>query len=137
MPVVLLPGVLVFVCCEPAADAQGASRPPSPLLSVLILTSPATQIFVPLYERLVKAYHEWDGEEDMVTPAQVALMFVDWTDPIRAGCVSIVSGFAALEAYIVSAVQGRCEGLAQGLREGPGPSRPRDRRYQGALQHRV
>ncbi|KAI0366103.1 hypothetical protein BV20DRAFT_692146 [Pilatotrama ljubarskyi] len=39
------------------------------------------KIFIPLYERLTKAYHEWDGEEDMVTPAQVALMFVDWTDP--------------------------------------------------------
>ncbi|OSD02561.1 hypothetical protein PYCCODRAFT_320509 [Trametes coccinea BRFM310] len=46
--------------------------------------SVTSQIFIPLFERLTKAYHDWDGEEDMVTPAQVALMFVDWTDPMRA-----------------------------------------------------
>lgn len=30
---------------------------------------------------LNKAYEECDGDEDMISPAQACLMFVDWTDP--------------------------------------------------------
>ncbi|TBU47907.1 nuclear condensing complex subunit [Dichomitus squalens] len=40
--------------------------------------------FIPMFEWLTKAYHTWDGEEDMVAPSQAALMFADWTDPIQA-----------------------------------------------------
>lgn len=29
-------------------------------------------------------YKEWDGDEDMITPGQASLMFVDWTDPQKA-----------------------------------------------------
>ena len=29
-------------------------------------------------------YNEWDGEEEMVTPGQVAMMLVEWTDPQKA-----------------------------------------------------
>lgn len=85
MSFLLLPRLLVLVAGEPTADAQGLSF----LLVCLSIRYPHTgrQIFVPLYERLTKAFHDWDGDEDMVTPAQVALMFVDWTDPIRAACV--------------------------------------------------
>lgn len=36
---------------------------------------------------MVHAYRDWDGEGEMVTPSQVALMFVDWTDPVRASYV--------------------------------------------------
>ena len=43
-----------------------------------------TQIFRQLFDRVVKAFREWEGEEDMVSPAQVALMIVDWTDPLKA-----------------------------------------------------
>ncbi|KAJ8457735.1 hypothetical protein ONZ51_g11351 [Trametes cubensis] len=81
--------VLVFISPETAGN-QELRQCLSYFFPVYSYSSAANQqrmrkIFVPLYERLVKAYHEWDGEEDMVTPAQVALMFVDWTDPIRAG----------------------------------------------------
>lgn len=85
MPLLLLPRLLVLVAGEPATDAQG--RLFLLVYPSLRLSHTDKQIFVPLYERLTKAFHDWDGDEDMVTPAQVALMFVDWTDPIRAACV--------------------------------------------------
>ncbi|KAI0777818.1 nuclear condensing complex subunit [Trametes elegans] len=80
--------VLVFISPETAGN-QELRQCLSYFFPVYAYSSAANQqrmrkIFVPMYERLTKAYHEWDGEEDMVTPAQVALMFVDWTDPIRA-----------------------------------------------------
>ncbi|KAI8971320.1 nuclear condensing complex subunit [Trametes punicea] len=80
--------VLVFISPETATNQQ-LRQCLSYFFPVYAYSSAANQqrmrkIFIPLYERLTKAYHDWDGEEDMVTPSQVALMFVDWTDPIRA-----------------------------------------------------
>ncbi len=71
------------------------------------------QIFVPLFDQLTKAYHEWDGEDDMVIPTRVALMFVDWTDPFRAQCVSRVR-CVLRSTPILTAYQGGYEGPAQG-----------------------
>ena len=48
------------------------------------MRAPFPQIFRQLFDRVVKAFREWEGEEDMVSPAQVALMIVDWTDPMKA-----------------------------------------------------
>ncbi|OSD02558.1 hypothetical protein PYCCODRAFT_1367188 [Trametes coccinea BRFM310] len=81
--------VLVFISPETATN-QELRQCLSYFFPVYSYSSAANQqrmrkIFIPLFERLTKAYHDWDGEEDMVTPAQVALMFVDWTDPMRAG----------------------------------------------------
>ncbi|KAI0699152.1 nuclear condensing complex subunit [Cerioporus squamosus] len=42
------------------------------------------KIFIPVYEQLTKAYADWDGDEEMVAPAQIANMFVNWTDPVHA-----------------------------------------------------
>ncbi|KAI0747199.1 nuclear condensing complex subunit [Daedaleopsis nitida] len=80
--------VLVYISPDTAANQQ-LRQCLSYFLPVYSYSSQANQnrmrkIFVPLFEQLTKAYHEWDGEDEMVTPAQVALMFVDWTDPIRA-----------------------------------------------------
>ncbi|KAI0363430.1 ARM repeat-containing protein [Pilatotrama ljubarskyi] len=84
--------VLVFISPETASN-QELRQCLSYFFPVYAYSSAANQnrmrkIFIPLYERLTKAYHEWDGEEDMVTPAQVALMFVDWTDPTRAAAAA-------------------------------------------------
>jgi hypothetical protein len=49
------------------------------------------QAFIPLYEKLSEIYKEWDGDEDMISPAQASLMIVDWTDPQKAQSVSIFS----------------------------------------------
>ncbi|KAL6308311.1 nuclear condensing complex subunit [Sparassis latifolia] len=57
------------------------------------------KIFIPLYEQLVNVYRDWDGDEEMVSPAQVGLMFVDWTDPQKAACG--VQGISADEAIHV------------------------------------
>ncbi|KAI0824958.1 nuclear condensing complex subunit [Trametes gibbosa] len=80
--------VLVFISPETASN-QELRQCLSYFFPVYAYSSVANQqrmrkIFVPLYESVTKAYHDWDGDEDMVTPAQVALMFVDWTDPLRA-----------------------------------------------------
>ncbi|KII87700.1 hypothetical protein PLICRDRAFT_30295 [Plicaturopsis crispa FD-325 SS-3] len=42
------------------------------------------QIFVPMFQRLAQEYRELDEEQDMVSPALVGAMFVDWTDPQKA-----------------------------------------------------
>lgn len=44
------------------------------------------QIFVPLFEQLAGALREWseDTEHDPITSSQLGLMFVDWTDPLKA-----------------------------------------------------
>lgn len=39
------------------------------------------KIFVSLYEDVITTSRDWDDEQEPVSPAQVALMFVDWTDP--------------------------------------------------------
>lgn len=57
---------------------------------VLMYISPETaskqerrmqKIFVSLYEDVITTSRDWDDEQEPVSPAQVALMFVDWTDP--------------------------------------------------------
>ena len=37
-----------------------------------------------MYQQLSAAFKELEGEQDMVTPAQVGAIFVDWTDPQKA-----------------------------------------------------
>lgn len=37
-----------------------------------------------MFDQLSKAYKELDDTQDMVTPAQVGAIFVDWTDPSKA-----------------------------------------------------
>lgn len=102
MPFLLFPRLLVLVAGEPAADAQGQYKSRISCLCFACHSDLHGQIFVPLYERLTKAYHDWDGDEDMVTPAQVALMFVDWTDPLRAACVVVFRNLGVARPLITS-----------------------------------
>ncbi|KAI0634669.1 nuclear condensing complex subunit [Trametes polyzona] len=80
--------VLVFITPDTASN-QELRQCLSYFFPVYSYSSAANQhrmkkIFVPLYERLTQIYHDWDGEDEMVTPAQVALMFADWTNPLHA-----------------------------------------------------
>lgn len=45
-----------------------------------------SQIFAPLFEQLAGALREWseDADHDPITSSQLGLMFVDWTDPLKA-----------------------------------------------------
>jgi condensin complex subunit 3 len=46
------------------------------------------QLFVPIFEHVAEACKGADDDDtDQVSPAQLALMFVDWTDPQKAVCV--------------------------------------------------
>lgn len=40
--------------------------------------------FIPLFEKLTQATRDVDEHQEMVSPAQIAAMFVDWTDPQKA-----------------------------------------------------
>ncbi|KIK98064.1 hypothetical protein PAXRUDRAFT_824294 [Paxillus rubicundulus Ve08.2h10] len=42
------------------------------------------QISVPMFEQLAAATKQLDDEQEMVSPAQIIGMFVDWTDPQKA-----------------------------------------------------
>ena len=42
------------------------------------------QSFINVFTNLSETYREWDGDEDMTTPAQICAMIGDWTDPQRA-----------------------------------------------------
>jgi condensin complex subunit 3 len=39
------------------------------------------QIFLGVLEHMMALHKELDEDDDMVAPAQVAGMFVEWTDP--------------------------------------------------------
>jgi len=39
------------------------------------------KVFLPVFDQLSKVYRELDEEQEMVSPAQICAMFVDWTDP--------------------------------------------------------
>ncbi|KAI0266182.1 nuclear condensing complex subunit [Gloeopeniophorella convolvens] len=41
-------------------------------------------IFLPVYDQLSKGYKELEEDQEMVSPAQVCGMFLDWTDPQKA-----------------------------------------------------
>jgi condensin complex subunit 3 len=42
------------------------------------------RLFIPLFEKLAQATRDVDEDQEMVSPAQIAGMFVDWTDPQKA-----------------------------------------------------
>ena len=42
------------------------------------------QSFINVFTNLSETYREWDGDEDMTSPAQICAMIGDWTDPQRA-----------------------------------------------------
>ncbi|OCH93098.1 hypothetical protein OBBRIDRAFT_725376 [Obba rivulosa] len=46
------------------------------------------KIFLFLFEHWTTVYKQWDSEQLMVTPAQLAAMLVDWTDPQKAAAVA-------------------------------------------------
>ncbi|KAI0941839.1 hypothetical protein AcV7_002413 [Taiwanofungus camphoratus] len=84
--------VLVFISPETATN-QELRQCLSYFFPVYCYSSAANQrrmqkVFIPLYEHLISTYMEWDGDEEIVTPAQVGLMFVDWTDPQKAATVT-------------------------------------------------
>ncbi|KAH9921582.1 nuclear condensing complex subunit [Amylocystis lapponica] len=84
--------MLMFISPETATN-QELRQCLSYFFPVYCYSSPANQrrmqkIFIPLYEQLTVAYKEWDGDEEMITPAQVGIMFVDWTDPQKAVAVT-------------------------------------------------
>ncbi|OBZ78081.1 Condensin complex subunit 3 [Grifola frondosa] len=84
--------VLVFISPETASN-QELRQCLSYFFPIYCYSSAANQrrmqqIFVPLYEHLTKVYRECEGDDDMITPPQVGLMFVDWTDPQRAAAAA-------------------------------------------------
>ncbi|KAI0696847.1 nuclear condensing complex subunit [Cytidiella melzeri] len=44
--------------------------------------------FIPLYDKLSEVHKEWEGDDDMISPAQASLMIVDWTDPQKAQAIA-------------------------------------------------
>ena len=42
------------------------------------------QVFLVVFDQLSKGYKELDEDQEMVSPAQVCAMFIDWTDPQKA-----------------------------------------------------
>lgn len=36
---------------------------------------------MPVLEVLTQVYNDLDDDQDMVTPAQIGLQLIDWTDP--------------------------------------------------------
>ena len=42
------------------------------------------QIFIKAMETMSDLYDELEEDEEMVSPAQIGLMLVDWTDPQKA-----------------------------------------------------
>ncbi|EIM89256.1 ARM repeat-containing protein [Stereum hirsutum FP-91666 SS1] len=78
---------LVAVYVSPyTADNQELRQCLSYFFPVFCWSSPVNQrqmqkVFPAVFERLCKESNELEEDQEMVTPAQIAGMFVDWTDP--------------------------------------------------------
>lgn len=55
-----------------------------------------------MFEQLSKGYSELDGDQEMVSPAQVCAMFVDWTDPQKVMYESDTTPCARLNSPLIS-----------------------------------
>jgi hypothetical protein len=80
--VVFLSGLLLFIRCEPTSDSSGMVV--FSFLSQHIQSHEPSKLFVPTFELLADAFKEMGEDTPSVTSAQVAMMFVDWTDPQKA-----------------------------------------------------
>ncbi|TFY65773.1 hypothetical protein EVG20_g5314 [Dentipellis fragilis] len=78
---------LVLVYLSPdTVDNQELRQCLSYFFPVYCYSSPGNQrrmqnIFLPIFDQLSAVYKELEDDHDMVSPAQVSGMFVDWTDP--------------------------------------------------------
>ncbi|KAJ3556048.1 hypothetical protein NM688_g2240 [Phlebia brevispora] len=98
--------VLVYVSPETAQN-QELRQCLTYFFPVYCYSSPANQrrmqqSFVTLFLKLAEVYKEWEGDEDMISPAQTGLMVVDWTDPQKAAAIAQkVPGYVADDAIHV------------------------------------
>ncbi|KAI0040302.1 ARM repeat-containing protein [Auriscalpium vulgare] len=77
--------VLIYLAPD-TADNQELRQCLSYFFPVYCFSSPVNQrrmqqVFLAIYEQLASEYKTLEDGQDMVSPAQVAGMFVDWTDP--------------------------------------------------------
>ena len=81
---------LILVYLSPdTADNQELRQCLSYFFPVYCYSSPANQrrmqqVFPSIFEQLATAYRALDDDQEMVSPAQVGGMFVDWTDRQKA-----------------------------------------------------
>ncbi|KZT24842.1 hypothetical protein NEOLEDRAFT_1134516 [Neolentinus lepideus HHB14362 ss-1] len=81
---------LVFAYVSPdTAGNQELRQCLSYFFPVYCYSSPANQrrmqqIFVPIFEELLQLYKDLDDDREMISPANIVAMFVDWTDPQKA-----------------------------------------------------
>lgn len=81
---------LILVYLSPdTADNQELRQCLSYFFPVYCYSSPANQrrmqqVFPSIFEQLATAYKALDDDQELVSPAQVGGMFVDWTDPQKA-----------------------------------------------------
>src|SRR5271154_2721188 len=81
VPLVFLPGVLLLVPRESTEDAFCAC---GLYHSFHDNTDAFLKVFIPVFEQMSAIHKDNNDEEEIVTPAQVAGMFVDWSDPQKA-----------------------------------------------------
>ncbi|TFY80499.1 hypothetical protein EWM64_g3513 [Hericium alpestre] len=82
----VLPALVLVYLSPDTVDNQELRQCLSYFFPVYCYSSPTNQrrmqsIFLSIFEQLSHEYRELEDEQDMVSPAQVSGMFVDWTDP--------------------------------------------------------
>ncbi|KAF7968330.1 hypothetical protein HWV62_30947 [Athelia sp. TMB] len=85
----VLASLIVSYLSPDTADNQELRQCLSYFFPVYCYSSPTNQrrvqkVFMTMFEQLSTAYRDLDDTQDMVTPAQVGAIFVDWTDPQKA-----------------------------------------------------
>lgn len=83
---VFLPCLLLLILKESVADARGTTSL-SGYLSFQLMTRIKKKIFLETFIELNNVRHQQD-EDGMISAAQVATLFVDWTDPLKLSQVS-------------------------------------------------
>ncbi len=79
MPLVLLPGLLLFLHQQSVWIAIGAFDYIS--ISYDDSVYPWIKVFMSAYDQVVRVHEELDDGQEMITPLQFALLLTDWLDP--------------------------------------------------------
>ncbi|KIM91366.1 hypothetical protein PILCRDRAFT_810639 [Piloderma croceum F 1598] len=85
----VLTSLIVSYLSPDTADNQELRQCLAYFFPVYCYSSPVNQrrmhkMFMPMFQQLSMAFKELEDDQDMVTPAQVGAIFVDWTDPQKA-----------------------------------------------------
>ncbi|KAG8974581.1 hypothetical protein FRB90_009747, partial [Tulasnella sp. 427] len=103
----LLRSLIILYLTPETEDNQALRQCLSYFFPVYCYSSPLNQrrmqhIFLETYWHLKEYRESLEGEQDMIPPSQITLLFVDWTDPLKAVEMKDQAADSAVQAELAS-----------------------------------